>query len=99
MGKLLKLTRQGHLESLDLKERLWVPLCAASHPCAKQVHMRHLVRWHTDRSRNFFYIELSVFESSKPMQGHWFVAGWSDPPWTTQRLAVHLYFSTLELAT
>jgi hypothetical protein len=60
MGKLLKLTGQGHLESLDLKERLRVPLCAASHPCAKPVQMRFLVRWHTVQIDIFFYIELSV---------------------------------------
>jgi hypothetical protein len=62
MGKLLKLTREGHLESFDLKERRRVPLCAASHPCAKPTHIHHLVRWHTDPDRNFFYIELSVLK-------------------------------------
>jgi hypothetical protein len=69
MGKLLKLTRQGHLESLDLKERPRVPLCVASHPCAKPVHMGFLVRWHTVHIGIFFYIELSALKVQSRCKG------------------------------
>ena len=62
MGKLLKVTGHGHLESLDLKERGPVFRCVASHPCAKPIHMRTLVRWHTVQIDIFFYIELSVLK-------------------------------------
>jgi hypothetical protein len=60
MGKLLKVTCHGHLESLDLKEREPVFRCVASHHCAKPVNIRVLVRWHTVQVGIFFYIELSV---------------------------------------